>query len=151
MTTWWGIKTNCEQQGTHGASRLTSQRRGICTRGYMDKIEKQTESQKKTLSNPRTEWIVWACLRLLKHLDATVNDGAHLSTLDRLQREGRKNTGNHQTRGRSQFPWAAPAKRILFIHAALMLQLEKHAHAHTRENKIKKNSRMETFLRVFST
>lgn len=52
----------------------------------MDKIEKQTDPSKKTVNNPQTEWIVWACSRLLKHLDATVNDGAHLSMLDQLQR-----------------------------------------------------------------
>lgn len=29
-------------------------------------------------------------LKLLKHLDATENDGAHLSLLEQLQREGAK-------------------------------------------------------------
>lgn len=52
--------------------------------GVMDIWTKQ--KNKRTLQ--RKQWvilgqrIVWACSRLLKHLDATVNDGAHLSKLD---------------------------------------------------------------------
>lgn len=64
----------------------------------MDKTEKQTDSPKKTVSNPIGQSIVWACSLLLKHLDATVNDGAHLSLLGQLQSGGCKNMSNHQTR-----------------------------------------------------
>lgn len=59
----------------------------------MDKIEKQTDSPKKTVSNSWTEH----CLGTLT-IAETVNDGAHLSMLDQSQSGGCENRRNHQTR-----------------------------------------------------
>lgn len=95
----------------HGAKRLTSQSLGIWSHGY---IEKQTDSPKKTVSNPQTEWIVWACSRLLKHLDATVNDGAHLSMLDQLQRGRVQKHEQSSNQKGNEFPWTIYTKTSPF-------------------------------------
>lgn len=64
---------------THGEERLTSQIYGARSHGYTDIIEKQTDSQRKTVSNPWTEY----CLGM--HMIVETPQRWYLSKLDQLQ------------------------------------------------------------------
>lgn len=102
MTTWWAIKTVCEQPETRRekADITTSQSSAVWSHGYMDKIEKQADSPKKTVSNPWTEY----CLGMHMIAETPRCHSEWWSTLvyagpvTKRGDGGCKNMRNHQTR-----------------------------------------------------